>query len=212
MNALSAQTRGKLPPMLMTDFIPNTILYDAIQTGLGIFWVNQETQEFVFIPRPELSDTEGSYSVGNDHNAPLHLCMSDIEVASNIDSIFNSLQVTLKDDSTTSVLVNNTDSIELYGVFATDAVVNTTDATELEDWAEAVFNSSTRNLVRQVETPAVNRLGNLTHAAVIAPGETIRVVYQTSKLNINQAYTVTKVSHNINVDNWFTTLELWKEF
>jgi hypothetical protein len=212
MNALSAETRGKLPPMLMTDFIPNTILYDAIQTGLGIFWVDQETQEFVFIPRPELSDTEGSYSVGNDHNAPLHLCMSDIEVASDIDSIFNSLQVTLKDDSETSVLVNNTDSIELYGVFATDAIVNTTDATELQDWAEAVFNSSTRNLVRSVETPAINRLGNLTHAAVIAPGETIRVVYQTSKLNINQAYTVTKVSHNINVDNWFTTLELWKEF
>jgi len=212
MNALSAETRGKLPPMLMTDFIPNTILYDAIQTGLGIFWVDQETQEFVFIPRPELSDTEGSYSVGNDHSAPLHLCMSDIEVASDIDSIFNSLQVTLKDDSETAVLVNNTDSIELYGVFATDATVNTTDATELEDWANSVFNSSTRNLVRQVQTPAVNRLGNLTHAAVIAPGETIRVVYQTSKLNINQAYTVTKVSHNINVDTWFTTLELWKEF
>jgi hypothetical protein len=212
MNAQSAETRGKLPPMLMTDFIPNTILYDAIQTGLGIFWVDQETQEFVFIPRPELSDTEGSYSVGNDHSAPLHLCMSDIEVASDIDSIFNSLQVTLKDDSETAVLVNNTDSIELYGVFATDATVNTTDATELEDWANSVFNSSTRNLVRQVQTPAVNRLGNLTHAAVIAPGETIRVVYQTSKLNINQAYTVTKVSHNINVDTWFTTLELWKEF
>jgi hypothetical protein len=212
MNSQSAETRGKLPPMLMTDFIPNTILYDAIQTGLGIFWVDQETQEFVFIPRPELSDTEGSYSVGNDHSAPLHLCMSDIEVASDIDSIFNSLQVTLKDDAETSVLVNNTDSIELYGVFATDAIVNTTDATELEDWATSVFNSSTRNLVRSVQTPAVNRLGNLTHAAVIAPGETIRVVYQTSKLNINQAYTVTKVSHNINVDNWFTTLELWKEF
>jgi hypothetical protein len=212
MNAQSAETRGKLPPMLMTDFIPNTILYDAIQTGLGIFWVDQETQEFVFIPRPSLSDTEGSYSVGNNHNDPLHLCMSDIEVASDIDSIFNSLQVTLKDDAEISVLVNNTDSIELYGVFATDATVNTTDAIELEDWANSVFNSSTRNLVREVQTPAINRLGNLTHAAVIAPGETIRVVYQTSKLNINQAYTVTKVSHNINVDNWFTTLELWKEF
>ena len=212
MNAQSAETRGKLPPMLMTDFIPNTVLYDAIQTGLGIFWVDQETQEFVLIPRPALSDTEGSYSVGNNHTDPLHLCMSDIEVASDIDNIFNSLFVSLKDDSETSVLVNNVDSIELYGVFATDATVNTTDVNELEDWANSVFNSSTRNLIRQVQTPAINRLGNLTHAAVISPGETIRVVYQTSKLNINQAYTVTKVSHNINVDNWFTTLELWKEF
>lgn len=212
MNERSAVTRGKLPPMLMTDFIPNNVLYDAIQTGLGIFWVDQETQEFVFIPRPSLTDTEGSYSVGNNHNDPLHLCMSEIEVASDIDSIFNSLQVTLKDDPETSVLVENLDSIQLYGVFATDSTVNTTDSTELADWANSVFNSSTRNLVRSVQTPAINRLGNLTHAAEILPGETIRVVYQTSKLNINQAYTVTKVSHNINVDNWFTTLELWKEF
>ncbi len=212
MNERSAETRGKLPPMLMTDFIPNNVLYDAIQTGLGIFWVDQETQEFVFIPRPALTDTEGSYSVGNNHNDPLHLCMSDIEVASDIDSIFNSLQVTLKDDPETSVLVENLDSIQLYGVFATDSTVNTTDSAELSDWANSVFNSSTRNLVRSVQTPAINRLGNLTHAAEILPGETIRVVYQTSKLNINQAYTVTKVSHNINVDNWFTTLELWKEF
>jgi hypothetical protein len=212
MNERSEATRGKLPPMLMENFIPSSILYDSIQTGLGIFWVDQETQEFVFIPRPALSDTEGSYSVGNNHSDPLHLCMSEIEVASDIDNIFNSLQVTLKDDDSVAVLVENIDSIQLYGVFATDAELNTTDVEELEDWAASVFNSSTRNLVREVQTPAINRLGNLTHAAIISPGETIRVVYQTSKLNINQAYTVTKVSHNINVDNWFTTLELWKEF
>ena len=212
MHSTSATTRGKIPGELLTNFIPNTPLYEAIQVGLGLFWLDPETQEFVFIPRIPPEITETTYSVGNNHSDALHLCMSDIEVASDIDAVFNSLKVSLKSDSATSVIVRNTDSIQLYGEFALDADLNTTDETELTSWANAVFNQTQKQLVKSVETPAINRLGNLTHAAVFLPGETILVNYQTSELNINQGYTITKVSHNINVNQWFTTLELWKEF
>lgn len=212
MHASSAPTRGKIPGELLTDFIPNTPLYDAIQVGLGLFWLDPATQEFVFIPRTAPDVTEETYSVGNNHDEPLHLCMSDLEVASDIDAVFNSLKVSLKSDSATSVLVRNTDSIELYGEFALDADLNTTDEDELTAWALSVFNQTQKQLVKSVETPAINRLGNLTHAAVFLPGETVSVNYQTPQLNINQGYTITKVSHNINVNQWFTTLELWKEF
>lgn len=212
MNASSADTRGKIPPQLLTDFIPNTPLYDAIQVGLALFWVDPATQEFVLIPRSAPIVTEETYSVGNNHDDALHLCMSDLEVASDIDAVFNSLKVSLKSDSETSVIVRNTDSIELYGEFALDTDLNTTDETELTSWANAVFNQTQKQLVKSVETPAINRLGNLTHAAVFLPGETVAVNYQTPALNINQGYTITKVSHNINVNQWFTTLELWKEF
>jgi len=138
--------------------------------------------------------------------------MSDLEVASDIDAVFNSLKVSLKSNDATSVIVRNTDSIQLYGEFALDTQLNTTDEVELESWANAVFNSTQKQLVKRVETPAINRLGNLTHAAVFLPGETVAIKYQTPELNINQGYTITKVSHNINVNQWFTTLELWKEF
>lgn len=212
MHASSATTRGKIPGQLLENFIPNTPLYDAIQVGLGLFWVDPETQEFVLIPRVAPDVTESTYSVGNNHTDPLHLCMSDLNVASDIDAVFNSLKVSLKSDSATSVIVRNTDSIQLYGEFALDADLNTTDTTELTSWANAVFNATQKQLVKSVETPAINRLGNLTHAAVFLPGETVSVNYQTPQLNINQGYTITKVSHNINVDQWFTTLELWKEF
>jgi len=30
-------------------------------------------------------------------------------------------------------------------------------------------------------------------------------------MDIDTYYSVTKVSHSIDVNNWFTTLELWKE-
>jgi hypothetical protein len=212
MHSTSLPTRGKIPEETLTNFIPNTPLYEAIQVGLGLFWLDPETQEFVFIPRPRPDVTESTYSVGNNHGDDLHLCMSDLEVASDIDAVFNSLKVSLKSDSATSVLVRNTDSIELYGEFALDADLNTTDSTELTSWANAVFNQTQKQLVKSVETPAVDRLGNLTHAAVFLPGETVAVDYQTPELNINQGYTITKVSHNINVNQWFTTLDLWKEF
>jgi hypothetical protein len=212
MHSTSAVTRGKIPGELLQNFIPNTPLYEAIQVGLGLFWLDPESQEFVLIPRIAPDVTEFTYSIGNNHGDALHLCMSDLEVASDIDAVFNSLKVSLKSDDTTSVLVTNTDSIELYGEFALDADLNTTDATELTSWANAVFNQTQKQLVKSVETPAVDRLGNLTHAAVFLPGETILVDYQTPQLNINQGYTITKVSHNINVNQWFTTLDLWKEF
>jgi hypothetical protein len=212
MHSSSAPTRGKIPGELLENFIPNTPLYEAIQVGLGLFWLDPETQEFVFIPRVAPDVTESTYSIGNNHGEPLHLCMSDLEVASDIDTVFNSLKVSLKSDSDTSVLVRNTDSIELYGEFALDADLNTTDEDELTSWANAVFNATQKQLVKSVETPTVDRLGNLTHAALFLPGETVAVDYQTPQLNINQGYTITKVSHNINVNQWFTTLELWKEF
>ena len=212
MHSSSAITRGRIPEETLTNFIPNTPLYEAIQVGLGLFWLDPETQQFVFIPRLPPEVTETTYSVGNNHNDPLHLCMSDLEVTSDIDAVFNSLKVSLKSDSATSVIVRNTDSIQLYGEFALDTEINTTDSTELTSWANAVFNATQKQLVKSVETPAIDRLGNLTHAAVFLPGETVAVNYQTSQLNINQGYTITKVSHNINVNQWFTTLELWKEF
>lgn len=212
LHSSSAATRGKIPGELLQNFIPNTPLYEAIQVGLGLFWLDPETQEFVFIPRVAPDVTPSTYSIGNNHGGALHLCMSDLEVTSDIDAVFNSLKVNLKSNEAISVLVRDTDSIELYGEFALDADLNTTDSTELTSWANAVFNQTQKQLVKSVETPAVDRLGNLTHAAVFLPGETILVDYQAPEININQGYTITKVSHNINVNQWFTTLDLWKEF
>lgn len=211
-NERSTDLAGKIPGTLLTDFIPNTVTYQAIQIGLAIFWVDPATEEFVFIARPTTLDGDGKYIIGNQHDEALHLCMSDITVVSDIDAVFNSLKVTQLTDLETSVLIRNTDSIELYGEFAIDQTLNVTDVDELERWGTAVFNQTSTRLVKEVETPAIDRLGALTHAAVIEPGETINVRYLTPQLNINEPYTVTKVSHSIDVNNWFTTLELWKEF
>jgi hypothetical protein len=137
--------------------------------------------------------------------------MTNIVTSAYSDVVFNSLKVELKSDDTVSVLVENSDSIELYGKYAQDVILNTTDSDELTRWANSVFNQSPTNLVDSVETLTKDRQGNLTEAAFLLPGELIGVDYSEDVLVIDDYYTITKVSHFIDPDNWLTTLDLWKE-
>jgi len=137
--------------------------------------------------------------------------MSNIVTRADSDVVSNSLKVSLASDEATNVVIENQDSIDLYGKFAIDVSLNTTDLDELERWANAVYNQSPTNLVQSVETPAIDRTNNLTEAAFFKPGQLVGVKYTNSVLAISDFYTTTKVSHYITPDNWLTTLELWKE-
>jgi hypothetical protein len=158
-----------------------------------------------------LDPITGYYVIGNNHGDDLHLCMSEINVFSDADAVYNSLTVSLTSDPATFVTRQDQDSIDLYGESAIDIAINTTSLAELDNWADRVFNHKSANQVNMVQTPAIDRLGTLTEAAVFTPGMTVGVSYTKDQLNIVGFYTIIKVSHRIDVDNWFTTLELWKE-
>ena len=237
MSALSIPAAGRIPSETLTQVIPTELILDAIQVGLGLFWIDSETQELVFIPRPDPSilpdfpvgggyftlgsselggiDVLGSgqivYTIGNDHTTQYHLCMTNISTLSSSDEVFNSLRVDLKSDADTFVVQENADSISLYGVYAKDVTLNTTDETELTRWSNLVFNQSPTDLVQNIETLTLDRLGNLTEAAFLLPGELIGVDFSQDILEILDYYTITKVSHYLDSDTWLTTLDLWKE-
>jgi hypothetical protein len=203
---------GLIPTVTQEDRIVSSVVNEALQVGLGIIWVDQETNELVVIPRPSNeTGTPTTYVIGNNHEDDYHLCMSEINVFSDADAVYNSLNVTLESDPLVSVSLNDQDSIDLYGESAIDVTLNTTDETELALWANRVFIQNPENLVNRVVTPSLDRLGTLTEAAVFTPGMTVGVSYTKDTLNIVGFYTIIKVSHRIDVDNWFTTLELWKE-
>ena len=236
-SALSIAAEGRIPSQTLTQVIPAELITEAIQVGLGLFWIDSATQEFVFIPRPDPSilpdfpvgggyftlgssllggiDVLGSgqivYTIGNNHSTQYHLCMTDISTLSSSDEVFNSLRVDLKSDTDTFVVQENEDSISLYGTYAKDVTLNTTDSTELERWAGLVFNQSPTDLVQNIETLTLDRLGNLTEAAFLLPGELIGVDFSQDILSILDYYTITKVSHYLDSNNWLTTLDLWKE-
>lgn len=214
MSPNSMALNHKMPHVAKTDVIVNEFINDALETGLGVMWVDPATEQIVVIPRPTIVTTppEGTYTVGNNHGEALHLCMSDIVVNADGDVVFNSLRVANKNDNSEYVVKQDQDSIDLYGIIALDVEINTTPDGQLVKWADEVFAQSPTKLVSQVTTPAKNRLGTLTEAAFFTPGTLIGVKYEKSPLNIDDYYTITKVSHSIDVDTWFTTLELWKEF
>jgi len=208
----SIDSSGKIPTRSETNVTANLPINEALEVGLGITWIDPETEDLVFIPRPVASSgTSTTWVISNDHVANYHLCLSDIVVVSDADAIFNSLKVTLKSDDLISVTLKDTDSIELFGESSADITLNVLNETELINWAGEVFSNTANKLVKQVETPAIDRSGNLTEASILSPGTLIGVKFTREQLAINEYYTITKVSHNIDVNNWYTTLELWKE-
>jgi hypothetical protein len=209
----SVELGGLIPTLTEENVVVSGLLNEALQVGLGIVWLDQDTQQITYIPRPATeTGTPTTFVIGNNHSSdPFHLCLAEINVFSDADAVYNSLRVTLASDDTETVILKDQDSIDLYGESAVDVILNTTDATELAIWATEVFGNNPQNLVNRVVTPSLDRLGNLTNAAVFTPGTTIGVSYTKDQLDIVGFYTIIKVSHRIDVDNWFTTLELWKE-
>ncbi len=207
----SAATTGKIPLTSQSDIQANGILNEALQVGLGVCWVDPETEQVVFIPRPdEANGTSTTWVVGNNHGDAYHLCMSDITVSADADSIINSLYVDLVSDDTQFVALDDQDSIELYGENFASLSLNVIDTTELQVWAEQVFNTTVTKLVKTVETPAIDREGNLTQASVITPGQLLGVNFTKNELAIDEFYTITRVNHTIDVNSWYTQFELWK--
>lgn len=208
----SVHVGGQIPVVNETNVLVSSVVNDALTVGNGLVWLDQDTEELVVIHRTGVqTPTPETYIIGNNHGDDYHLCMSEINVFSDADAVYNSLTVSLTSDPLTFVVRKDQDSIDLYGEAAIDLAINTTTATQLNNWANRVFNHRSANQVNQVVTPAKDRLGSLTDAAVFTPGMTVGVSYTNSQLDIVGYYTIIKVSHRIDVDNWFTTLELWKE-
>jgi len=208
----SISLSGVIPTTDQQNLIVSQVVNEALQVGLGIIWIDQDSEQIVVIPRPASeTGTPGTYTIGNNHGEPNHLCMSEISVFSDADAVYNSLTARLASDESIFVTRKDQDSIDFYGESAINVTLNTTDLDELTDWVDRVFQQEPANLVSQVVTPAKDRLGTLTDAAVFTPGMTVGVSYTKEQLNIVGFYTIIKVSHRIDVDNWFTTLELWKE-
>jgi hypothetical protein len=208
----SAHVGGQIPVVNETNVQVSSVVNDALTVGNGLVWLDQDTEELVVIHRTGVqAGTPTTYVIGNNHGDPYHLCMSEINVFSDADAVYNSLTVSLTSDPAIFTVRKDQDSIDLYGEAAIDIAINTTSLAQLNNWADRVFNHKSANQVNMVQTPTIDRLGTLTDAAVFTPGMTVGVSYTRDQLNIVGFYTIIKVSHRIDVDNWFTTLELWKE-
>jgi hypothetical protein len=207
-----------VPGVSETNVLVSSLINEAVQTSLAIVWIDQDTETLAITGRR--SDIElptPEFTIGNNHPSdfygynPYHFCLSEINVFSDQDAFYNVLKLTLASDDTQVVIRKDQDSIDFYGESAVDVTLNVFDTLSMNAWADEVFKQKTENLVNQVTTPALDRLGTLTNAAVFTPGSRINVSYAKGAVTIFGAYTIIKVSHRIDVDNWFTTFDVWKE-
>lgn len=205
-------------PLMTTAFRLNvtfgSVISDILTSGLGFIWVNPNDGELYYRPR----STGGTpfWTIGNNHGDSNHLCMADLSSATRSDDIYNSVVINQKyehlGDPKFSILYSDRDSIDLYGERSDEFDVDLAREEDATTWSNLVFAPKPITLVQDVTTPAIDRSRNLTEAIEFMPGDIVGVVYENDDINIDSAYTVTRVRHSIDVNNWFTTLEVWKEF
>lgn len=199
-------------PALNTTF--GQVAAECLTTGLGFIYINPSDGYLYY--RPRANSGIPIYTVGNNHDEPNHLCMADLESITHSDDIYNTVLVNQKfeffGDPKFSLLYTDQDSIDLFGQRSDDFTVDLATTLDADAWANAVFAPKPITRVQQVVTPAIDRNRNLTAAAEFMPGDYVGVKFVTNNINIDTNYTVTRVSHTIDVNNWFTTLETWKEF
>jgi hypothetical protein len=204
-----------VPGVSETNVLVSSLINEAVQTSLAIVWIDQDTETLAITGRrSDIELPSPEFTIGNNHPVvidPYHFCLSEINVFSDQDAFYNTLKLTLASDDTEVVIRKDQDSIDFYGESAVDVTLNVFDAEWMGYWADEVFKQKTENLVNQVTTPALDRLGTLTNAAVFTPGSRINVSYAKGAVTIFGAYTIIKVSHRIDADNWFTTFDVWKE-
>jgi hypothetical protein len=184
---------------------------DCLTTGLGFIHIDPNTGYLIY--RPRATSGVPIYTVGNNHGDPGHLCMADLDSVTQSQDIYNTVLVTQKYAVTPfSQLYTDQDSIDLFGQRSEDFTVDLDTTLDADSWAAAVFTPKPVTRVQSVVTPAIDRFRDLTEAVEFMPGDYIGVYYVTDNIDIDTNYTITRVRHSIDVNNWFTTLEVWKEF
>jgi hypothetical protein len=142
--------------------------------------------------------------------------MADLSVNTRSDDIYNNVLITQRyeylGDPVFTVLYKDQDSIDLYGERSDNFTVDLARVEDAQTWSDLVFALKPVTTVQNVVSPAIDRSRSLTEIVEFMPSDLVGVYYVTDEMNIDTTYTVTKVSHSIDVNNWFTTLETWKEF
>jgi hypothetical protein len=181
--------------------IENGLFYEAPDTGLFVAYGSFFMRNNVAVP---------DYTFSNTHSSSeYHICISNIDVTYDMDTTFNSYFV----DSTVDGIVQSTsnqDLVDLYGEIRFEASLHIQPADLIANWLPGVKSKNPGLKVNSIETPAIRRDGKL--AQIFAPGRKIAVDLVQDSFTISEYNFITKATHLIDPDNWFSTIEVWKGF
>jgi hypothetical protein len=139
------------------------------------------------------------------------LCPFSINFGSSLQYIDNDVSVDLTQDPDQFVIKSDPGSQETYGANSTSASFPFLNVANLERWADYALNSKARPQVQALSVAAIDRAGDLINVINCGPGLGVRVKTEYNGAILDEAYIVTRQTHNITADNWTIDLNLWKK-
>jgi hypothetical protein len=202
----------------VVETVAGDLITQAIDAEYGWFWIDKSNTQYICVGRDFIITTPTDLTFGNvSAESDTYLPIREIEVNLNTQEIANSIKVSSSwDTGATPVAVIDQDSIDFYGEVSADVNVylytgaTGTDLTELTSWAANVPVKSASRRIDTVTVSAIDTNGLLNAMSDIAPATAAHIEFARTGYTIEDDYMVTRIHHNISLNEWLTTVELWK--
>ena len=77
-------------------------------------------------------------------------------------------------------------------------------------WLDFMAARNPGRRVNSVQTPAIRRDGTLANISVLQPALAVRTIASRGTYTVDENSIITRATHQIDPNNWFVTLDLWK--
>lgn len=188
------------------------ILQSVMNGELGYLALSRDGYYYYFFERGN-APSGATLDIGSNHSTSAnHLCANSSANSYSSDLVPNYISAYLESDPENKIVFADYDSIDLMGRIAYEFELELQDLDELGLWGTAAKVSTAGFTIENISTPAIDRAGNLTNAATeTAPLTPIQVTLDYRGATIDREMLIGRVTHIIDVDNWFTELELWSK-
>lgn len=191
----------------VADFINETVANEA-------GWLVADTVGLpTFLPHKYLTDGLSGTAVVefSENNNDSHVAISHLNQDSNTNAAINSYRIEDAYDPLTFVTGVNQDSIDLYGMNHQDLTLNLNNTAEYQRYLDYALTYTGQQRIKSISADAVSHKNrDLKDVWKLWPGNTVLVNVSVGTTTINQKYIVSAVTHQIDVYNWVTDVELWR--
>lgn len=214
----SYQVVGSMEPETVTNVTGGEILDWLMQAEAAIVY-QQPSNDYVKgysakYFRNLLLTTPTNQLGGTHAISETHFCIADIDLAYNTEEAFNTFICTCDSNPSRTGSKKNQDLVDLYGELRLDKTLHIAQSTAVVDnvqmWLDFMAARNPGRRVNSVQTPAIRRDGTLANIGVLQPALAVRTIAARGTYTVDENSIITRATHQIDPDNWFVTLDLWK--
>jgi hypothetical protein len=201
------------------DIASGELYAQFLDAELGWLWASRDGFMY-FHTRADVNTIQSqtwsssNLTVSNVHTTdPKHVCMDNIELAYDSDSISNVVAVTETFNQTKTTQTNST-SVTNYGRQVGRFEVNFNPASPsstLAQWASAVATAANPKSITSVSVPVILDSGEVSEIAQSEVGSALQVEFaQTGFTTLQELYMISRINHMITAEHWEMNVGLWR--